>query len=96
MGRLFAICFVGGGVSPLRALLNMAQIVLGPAEEAADVGTLVIKTELGDGIGSCVLGSISDNNSSRLEPHISRHCTPVNFVAVNYVYPFSLATSCEY
>ena len=76
----------------------MEQNVLGPAEEAADVGTLVIKTELGDGIGSCVLGSIrvSDNNSSRLEPHISRHCTPVNFVAVNYVYPFSLATSCEY
>ena len=56
-GRLFAICFVGGVVSPLRALINMEQIVLGPAEEAADVGALVIKTELGDGIESldCLL-----------------------------------------
>ena len=31
------------------AVLDMEQIVLGPAEEAADVGALVIKTELGIG-----------------------------------------------
>ena len=51
---LYPICFVWCCCfgSPLRALLNMEQIVLGPAEVAADVGALVIKTELGDGIGS--------------------------------------------